>query len=60
MNLNNLLSGLATSGVASGLAGGLAGGALMSKHGRKYASTALKVGGIAAIGGFAWSAYQKY
>lgn len=64
MNLNNLISGLASSGVASGLAGGLAGGALsgalMSKRGRKYASTALKVGGMAAIGGLAWNAYQNY
>lgn len=64
MNLNSLLSGLASSGVASGLAGGLAGGALsgalMSKQGRKYAGTALKVGGVAAIGGLAWNAYQKY
>ena len=64
MNLNNLLAGIAQSGIASGLAGGVAGSALtsalMSKKGRKAAKTALQIGGIAAVGGLAWKAYQSY
>ena len=64
VDLNRVLKGLTQSGVASGLAGGLAGGALTgaltSKKGRKTAATLLKVGGIAAVGGLAWKAYQNY
>ncbi len=64
VDLNKLMSGLARSGFASGLAGGVAGGALsgalMSRKGRKVAGNLLKVGGIAAIGGLAWSAYRNY
>lgn len=64
VDLNKLMSGLAQSGFASGLAGGMAGGALsgalMSKKGRKVAGNLLKVGGVAAIGGLAWSAYRNY
>jgi len=64
VDLNRVLNGLTQSGLASGLAGGLAGGALSgalaSKKGRKTAATLLKVGGVAAIGGLAWKAYQNY
>jgi len=64
VDLNKLMSGLTQSGFASGLAGGMAGGALsgalMSKKGRKVAGNLLKVGGVAAIGGLAWSAYKNY
>ncbi|MEM7610468.1 MAG: tellurite resistance TerB family protein [Pseudomonadota bacterium] len=64
VDINKLVSGLSKSGVSSGLLGGLAGGAisgaLMSKKGRKTAGSLLKIGGIAAIGGLAWNAYQKY
>jgi uncharacterized membrane protein YebE (DUF533 family) len=64
IDLNKIVQGLAQSGVASGFVGGAAGGALtsalMSKKGRKGAKTLLKVGGLAAVGGLAWKAYQSY
>lgn len=61
MNLDKLMSNLAGSGVLGGLAGGAVSGALMSnKKARKTAGTVLKVGGLAALGGLAWKAYQGY
>ena len=64
MDLNRLLNGLTQSGAIPGVAGGLGGGALVgalgSKKGRKLAGTALQWGGIAALGGLAWKAYQTY
>lgn len=61
MDFNKLLSGLSSSGVLGGVAGGAAAGALMSnKKARKHAGTLLKVGGLAALGGVAWKAYQGY
>jgi uncharacterized membrane protein YebE (DUF533 family) len=61
MDLNKIVSSLASSGVLGGFAGGAVGGALMSnKKARKTAGTLLKVGGIAALGGVAWKAYQGY
>ncbi len=59
-----LLDQLVSSGAASGFAGGLAGGALANmlggRSGRKIAGTALKVGGLAAVGGLAYKAWQNY
>lgn len=64
VDFNKIMSSLAQSGVASGFAGGLAGGALSSalttKKGRKTAGKLLKIGGVAAVGGLAWKAYQNY
>jgi uncharacterized membrane protein YebE (DUF533 family) len=61
MNLDQVMSKLAGSGVLGGLAGGAVSGALMSnKKARKTAGTLLKVGGVAALGGLAWKAYQGY
>ncbi|MCR9104423.1 MAG: tellurite resistance TerB family protein [Gammaproteobacteria bacterium] len=61
MDLNKIVSSLASSGVLGGVAGGALGGALVSnKKARKTAGTLLKVGGIAALGGVAWKAYQNY
>jgi uncharacterized membrane protein YebE (DUF533 family) len=64
LNLNNIVQGLSRSGAVSGFAGGLAGtavaGALMGKKGRKMAKSALKLGGMAAVGGLAYAAYQQY
>lgn len=61
MNLDKLMSSLAGSGVLGGLAGGVAGGALMNnKKARKTAGNVLKIGGLAALGGLAWKAYQGY
>jgi len=41
------------------LVGGLA-GALMGKSAKKFASSAMKLGGAAAVAGLAYSAYQRY
>ena len=61
MNLDKIVSGLTSSGVLGGLAGGAVSGAIMSnKKARKTAGTLLKVGGVAALGGLAWKAYQDY
>jgi len=61
MDINKLVSSLSNSGVLGGLAGGAVSGALMSnKKMRKGAGTLLKVGGVAALGGLAWKAYQNY
>ncbi len=61
MKFDNVMSGLAGSGVLGGLAGGALSGAVMSnKKARKAAGTALKVGGLAALGGLAWKSYQAY
>ncbi len=61
MDFNKIVSGLSSSGVLGGFAGGAVGGALMSnKKVRKHTGTLLKVGGIAALGGLAWKAYQGY
>ncbi len=58
--LSQLLGSGAASGFAGGLAGGLASGLLTSKSGRKFGKKALKVGGIAAIGGLAYAAFSRY
>ncbi len=58
--LDKVLASGATTGLASGLAGGLAGSFLMSKKGRKIGKSALKVGGVAAVGALAYTAYKKY
>ncbi|HSN52956.1 MAG TPA: tellurite resistance TerB family protein, partial [Woeseiaceae bacterium] len=59
-----LLQGLTSSGAVSGFAGGLAGsalvGAISGKKGKKMAKGALKVGALAAVGGLAYTAYQRY
>jgi len=58
--LSQLLGSGAASGFAGGLAGGLASGLLTSKSGRKLGKKALKVGGIAAVGGLAYAAFSRY
>ncbi len=64
MDLNRVIQGLASSGAVSGFAGGLAGsalvGAVSGKKGKKMAKGALKVGALAAVGGLAYTAYQRY
>jgi uncharacterized membrane protein YebE (DUF533 family) len=59
-----LLDQLVGSGLAGGFAGGLAGGtlanALSSKKARKMAGSALKVGGLALVGGVAYKAWQAH
>jgi len=58
--LTQLLGSNAAGGFAGGLAGGLASGMLTSKAGRKLGKKALKVGGIAAVGGLAYAAWSRY
>ncbi|GAB5452427.1 MAG: tellurite resistance TerB family protein [Halioglobus sp.] len=61
MDINKVVSGLASSGVLGGVAGGALGGALVgNKKVRKSAGTLLKVGGVAALCTMAWKAYQGY
>jgi len=64
VDMNKLLGQILGSGAASGFAGGMAGGAvtsmLTSKSGRKLGKSALKLGGIAAVGALAYTAYQRY
>ncbi len=47
-------------GLAAGAAGGLMAGALTGKKGKKFAKSAVKVGGAALLGSLAWKAYQSY
>lgn len=60
----DLMSKLLNSGAASGLLGGALSGTLTSvlagKKGKKLAKSALKVGGLAAVGGLAYVAYKRY
>ncbi len=59
-----LLDQLVGSGAAGGFAGGLAGGTLANmltkKKGKKLAGSALKLGGLALVGGLAYKAWQNY
>lgn len=59
-----LLDQLVGSGAAGGFAGGLAGGALAGalsgKKGRKLAGNAMKLGGLALVGGLAYKAWRDY
>lgn len=58
--LSQILGSGAASGFAGGLAGGLASGLLTSKAGRKLGKKALRVGGVAAVGGLAYAAWSRY
>jgi len=60
VDINNLLGKLLDSGFAGGVAGGMASSLVTSKSGRKLGKSALKVGGVAAVGALAYSAYQRY
>ncbi|MBU1566742.1 MAG: tellurite resistance TerB family protein [Proteobacteria bacterium] len=64
IDMNKLLGQLLGSGVAGGLAGGvvsgLAGSMLTSKKGLKLGGKALKLGGVAAVGAMAYTAFQRY
>lgn len=59
-----LLDQLISSGAAGGFAGGLAGGALSKtltgKKVKKFAGSALQLGGLALVGGLAFKAWQNY
>lgn len=64
IDMNKLLGQLLGSGAAGGFAGGLAGGLasnmLTTKKGRKLGKEALKLGGVAAVGALAYTAFQRY
>jgi uncharacterized membrane protein YebE (DUF533 family) len=67
IDAKRLLDELVGSGVAGGLAGGLAGGSLTGllsgkkgKTARKLAGSAVKLGGVALVGGLAYKAWQSY
>lgn len=60
----NLVNKVLNSGAASGLVSGALAGTLTSlltgKKGKTFAKSALKVGGLAAVGGLAYMAYKRY
>ena len=63
VDMNKLLGqflGNIASGLAGGMAGGLASSLLTSKSGRILGKNALKLGGVAAVGTLAFTAYQPY
>lgn len=64
VDVNKLLGQLLNSSQGKSLAGGLLvgglAGALTGKTGQKMATTALKLGGVAAVAGLAYKAYQNY
>ncbi len=60
VDINKLFGQLMDSGFAGGVAGGLASSLLTSKSGRKMGKKALKVGGVAAVGALAYTAFQRY
>ncbi|QIR15633.1 tellurite resistance TerB family protein [Shewanella aestuarii] len=64
VNVNKLLGSILSSGAATGFIGGLAGGMasnmVKGKTVKKIGANALKVGGVAAVGALAYTAYKRY
>lgn len=60
MGADRILAQILGSGAAAGFAGGVAGGLLTSKAGRKLGKKALKLGGVAAVGGLAYLAWSRW
>jgi len=64
VDMNKLLGSFLSSGAASGFAGGLAGGIaskmISGKAVKKIGSSALKIGGVAAVGALAYTAFKRY
>lgn len=64
VDVNKLLGSFLSSGAATGFAGGLAGGMaskmISGKSVKKMGSSALKLGGVAAVGALAYTAYKRY
>lgn len=58
--LGQFLNNGAATGLAGGVVGGLASGLLTGKSGKKLGKKALKVGGVAAVGALAYTAYKRY
>ena len=60
IDASKILGQLLSSGAATGIAGALAGGMLTSKRGRKLGKKAVEIGGLAAVAGLAWMAWDRY
>lgn len=60
IDANKILGQLLSGGAATGIAGALAGGMLASKRGRKLGKKAVELGGLAAVAGLAWMAYDRH
>jgi uncharacterized membrane protein YebE (DUF533 family) len=60
MDLDRVLKSLLANPAASGLAGAVAGGLLTSRGGRKLGKKVLEVGGMAALAGLAYQAWQAH
>jgi uncharacterized membrane protein YebE (DUF533 family) len=60
MNFDRVLKTLLSSPAAAGLAGAVAGGLITSKGGRKLGKKALELGGMAALAGVAYTAWQRH
>lgn len=59
-DVSKLLGSFLGSGFAGGMAGGLANSMITTKSGRKMGKKALKLGGVAAVGALAYTAYKRY
>jgi uncharacterized membrane protein YebE (DUF533 family) len=60
MDIDRILSSLLSSPGRAGIAGAVAGGLLTSKGGRKLGRKALELGGMAALAGLAYTAWQRH
>ncbi|MEZ5534487.1 MAG: tellurite resistance TerB family protein [Thiolinea sp.] len=58
--LGQLLKSSTAKGLAAGLAGGMATKMISKKTTRKLGKNALKLGGVAAVGALAYTAYKRY
>lgn len=59
-DVSKLLGSFLGSGFVGGMAGGLASSMITTKSGRKMGKKALKLGGVAAVGALAYTAYKRY
>lgn len=60
MNFDRVLKSLLSSPASAGIAGAVAGGLLASHGGRKLGKKALELGGMAALAGLAYKAWQSH
>ncbi len=60
VDAGKILSQLLSNSAATGIAGALAGGMIASKRGRKLGKKAVELGGLAAVAGLAWMAWDRY
>jgi uncharacterized membrane protein YebE (DUF533 family) len=60
MDIDRVLSQLLSHPARAGIAGAVAGGLLSSKSGRKLGKKALELGGMAALAGLAYTAWQRH